>query len=57
MQNLSLLRHKQRYLTHFAKYFMELLFQSASSLEQLPIRWIVEEPQSEYGVEKPVENV
>ena len=34
--------------------FMELLFQSASSLEQLPIRWIVEEPQSEYGVEKPV---
>ena len=57
VQNLSLLRHKQRYLTHFAKYFMELLFQSASSLEQLPIRWIVEEPQSEYGVEKPVENV
>ena len=51
---LSLLRHRQRYLTHFAKYFMELLFQTADSFETTPVRWIVGESD---GVEKPVEKV
>ena len=51
---LSLLRHRQRYLTHFAKYFMELLFQTAASFETTPLRWIVGESD---GVEKPVEKV
>ena len=43
VQKLSLLRHRQRYLTHFSKYFMDLLFQVASSFEQTPVRWIVAE--------------
>ena len=37
VQRLSLLRHRQRYLTHFTKYFMELLFQTAEQLEQVQI--------------------
>ena len=52
-QKLSLLRHKQRYLTHFAKYFMDLTFQVAASIEKTPVRWIVQQP----AVEKSVENV
>lgn len=35
VQQLSLLRHKQRYLTHFTKFFMNLLFQEATQLEQI----------------------
>ena len=42
VQSLSLLRHRQRYLTHFAKYFMELLFQTTASLEQVPVVHVVE---------------
>ncbi len=53
VQKLSLLRHKQRYLTHFAKYFMDLTFQVAASIEKTPVRWIVQQP----AVEKSVENV
>ena len=37
VQRLSLLRHKQRYLTHFSKYFMDLLFKTASQLEQVQL--------------------
>lgn len=37
VQRLSLLRHRQRYLTHFSKYFMDLLFQTAAELEQIQI--------------------
>lgn len=37
VQRLSLLRHRQRYLTHFAKCFMDLLFRTASQLEQVQI--------------------
>lgn len=37
VQRLSLLRHKQRYLTHFTKYFMDLLFQTAAQLEQVQL--------------------
>lgn len=37
VQRLSLLRHRQRYLTHFSKYFMDLLFQTAAQLEQVQI--------------------
>lgn len=37
VQRLSLLRHKQRYLPHFSKYFMDLLFQTAAQLEQVQI--------------------
>lgn len=37
VQRMSLLRHKQRYLTHFSKYFMELLFNAAASLEQISV--------------------
>ena len=42
-QSLSLLRHRQRYLTHFSKSFMELLFDAASSLEQIPVLHVVRE--------------
>lgn len=41
VQRLSLLRHKQRYLTHFSKYFMDLLFQTAAQLEQVQISRVV----------------
>lgn len=41
VQRLSLLRHKQRYLTHFSKYFMDLLFQTATQLEQVQISRVV----------------
>ena len=37
VQNLSLLRHRQRYLTHFSKYFMELLFQTTARMEQVEL--------------------
>ena len=37
VQRLSLLRHKQRYLPHFSKYFMDLLFKTAAQLEQVQI--------------------
>ena len=37
VQRLSLLRHRQRYLTHFAKYFMELLFDSTAALDRIPV--------------------
>lgn len=36
-QPLSLLRHRQRYLTHFSKYFMELLFQTAARMKRVHI--------------------
>lgn len=41
VQRLSLLRHKQRYLTHFSKYFMDLLFQTAAQLEKVQISRVV----------------
>lgn len=41
VQRLSLLRHKQRYLTHFSKYFMDLLFQTAAQLQQTKISHVV----------------
>ena len=41
VQRLSLLRHKQRYLTHFSKYFTDLLFQTAAQLEQIQISHVV----------------
>lgn len=41
VQQLSLLRHKQRYLTHFSKYFMDLLFQTAARLEQVQLSRMV----------------
>ena len=37
IQSLSLLRHRQRYLTHFSKYFMDLLFQATAQMEQMQI--------------------
>ena len=40
VQKLSLLRHRQRYLTHFAKYFMELLFDVRRLPGTDPGRWI-----------------
>jgi len=40
-QSLSLLRHRQRYLTHFSKYFMELLFETTARMEQVQIAHIV----------------
>lgn len=33
----SLLRHRQRYLTHFSKYFLELLSNRCADTEQTPI--------------------
>lgn len=41
VQRLSLLRHRQRYLTHFSKYFMDLLFQAAAQVEQMRISRVV----------------
>ena len=41
VQQLSLLRHKQRYFTHFTKYFMDLLFQEATQLEQICLSRVV----------------
>ncbi len=41
VQRLSLLRHRQRYLTHFSKFFMELLLQSAAQLEQEQVIYII----------------
>ena len=41
VQRLSLLRHRQRYLTHFSKYFMDLLFQTAARVEQVHISRVV----------------
>lgn len=35
--HVSLLRHKRRYLTHFSKYFLELLFNYSANAEQMPI--------------------
>ena len=35
VQRISLLRHKQRYLTHFSKYFMELLFDTVARMERI----------------------
>ena len=35
--HLSLLRHKQRYLTHYSKYFLELLSAFCSAAEQAPV--------------------
>ena len=37
VQSLSLLRHRQRYLTHFAKYFMELLFEAVERKEKIQV--------------------
>ena len=37
VQRLSLLRHRQRCLTHFAKYFMELTFHSTAALDRIPV--------------------
>lgn len=52
VQRLSLLRHRQRYLTHFAKYFMQLLFDSTQALDRIPVCRVVEEPPVEKTVEK-----
>lgn len=41
VQTLSLLRHKQRYLTHYAKYFMDLLFQVAGEMERAQVSRVV----------------
>ena len=54
VQKLSLLRHRQRYLTHFAKYFMELLFDSTAELDQIPVCRVAGEGGT---VENPVENL
>lgn len=54
VQRLSLLRHRQRYLTHFAKYFMELLFDSTAALDQIPVCRVAGEHRV---VENMVENV
>ena len=35
--HLSLLRHKQRYLTHYSKYFLELLSAFCAATEQTPV--------------------
>jgi hypothetical protein len=35
MQSLSLIRHKDRYLSHYAKLFLELLFQYFSDVERI----------------------
>ena len=43
VQTLSLLRHRQRYLTHYAKYFMELLFQVAGEMERAQVSRVVPE--------------
>ena len=37
VQRISLLRHKQRYLTHFSKYFMELLFDTVARMEKIQV--------------------
>ena len=37
VQRLSLLRHRQRYLTHFSKYFLELISNYCSISEQASI--------------------
>lgn len=54
VQRLSLLRHRQRYLTHFAKYFMELLFDSTAALDRIPVLRVA---GGGSAVEKSVENV
>ena len=54
VQRLSLLRHRQRYLTHFAKYFMELLFDSTAALDRIPVLRVAGGGRA---VEKSVENV
>ena len=41
VQTLSLLRHRQRYLTHYAKYFMELLFQVTGEMERAQVSRVV----------------
>ena len=43
VQTLSLLRHRQRYLTHYAKYFMELLFQVTGEMERAQVSRVVPE--------------
>ena len=43
VQTLSLLRHKQRYLTHYSKYFMELLFQVTGEMERAQVSRVVPE--------------
>lgn len=43
VQTLSLLRHRQRYLTHYAKYFMELLFQVAGEMERAQVSRVIPE--------------
>lgn len=41
VQQLSILWNKQRYLTHYSKFFLDLLFCSATHLEQTQISHIV----------------
>lgn len=43
-QSLTLIRHRQRYLTHFAKYFIDLLFQVTERLEQFQVTRIIDIP-------------
>ena len=45
-QSLTLIRHRQRYLTHFAKYFIDLLFQVTERLEQFQVTRIIDIPSS-----------
>lgn len=41
-QGISLIRHKQRYLARYAKYFMDILFQSMENVEQTQVVRIVD---------------
>lgn len=41
IQHLNLLHHRHRYLTHFSKYFMDLMFQTASKLEEIQLGRVV----------------
>ncbi len=40
-QSLSLIRHKERYLSHFSKFFMELLFQYFNEIERVRVEYVV----------------
>lgn len=41
IQRLSLIRHKERYLSHYSKFFLELLFQYFADTEQVHMERIV----------------
>lgn len=43
IQQLSLIRHKERYLSHYSKFFMEVLFRYSSETEQIHVDRIAQQ--------------